>query len=91
MPPTQAAIGGNVNYDQLSYGQLRELCKQRGYHRKNSRAAPKARWEAMDAADRKTKEGSPNEIDTSMTVLGKRSQNDEGAAETGTCMNGNTE
>ena len=86
--PSQAPDGDYANYEQLSYGQLRELCRRRGYHKKNTKAAPNTRLEAMDAATEKTKKGSSNHMDTSMTVLGKRSRTTEGSTETGTAADG---
>ena len=41
--PYQAPIGANVNYDPLSYGQLRELRKRRGYYKKDTKAVLKTR------------------------------------------------
>ena len=56
--PSQAPIGDSVDYDELSFGQPRELCRQRLYRVKDSKAALKTRLEAMDAAYKKTTEGS---------------------------------
>ena len=89
--PSRAPIGDNVNFDQLAYGQLNELCKQRGFHKKDAKAAPEALLEAMGAAGKKTTGGSSNDMDTSMTALGKRSRNEEGAMETEPRVEGNIE
>ena len=34
--PSQAPVTDTTNYEQLSYGQSHELCKQRGYHKKDT-------------------------------------------------------
>ena len=66
-------------------------CKQRGNHQKDTKAALKAQLEVMDAAAKKTTEGSPGDIDTSMTLLGKRPRTAEGAMGTGAGVAGNIE
>ena len=46
---------------------------------------------ATGAADKKTMEGSSNDMDTSKKVLGKGSRSEEGNMKTGTVANGNVE
>ena len=66
--PSQAPVCENANYDQLSYGQSHELCKGRGYHKQAAKAAPRARLDAMDAAENRAKEGNSNDMDLSTSV-----------------------
>ena len=73
--PLEAPVRENASYDQLSFGQLHVLCKQRGYHDKDAKAALRTRPDAMDAAENKAKEGSSNDADPSTSVLGKRARN----------------
>ena len=68
--PSQAPADDTANYDQLSFGQLHELGKQRGYHKEDTNAVHKIRLGAMDAAAKKPAEGSSSDMETSMTVLG---------------------
>ena len=51
--PSQIPRCDSTNCDLNSYDQLHELRKRRGYHKKDAIAAPKARREAMDAAERR--------------------------------------
>ena len=54
-------------------------------------AALQTRFEITAAADKKMVEGSSRDMDTSMTVLGKRSQTEEGAPDSGLGIYGNIE
>ena len=81
--PSQALIRDYANHDQPSYSQLRELCKQSEYHKKDTKAVLKTRLGAMGAADKETMGGSSNEMDTSMKVLGKRPRTEKGTKKTG--------
>ena len=60
------------NYDNLSYDQIHNLCKDRGYHKKNAKVALKTRLGAMDAVDRQLIKKKENEADTSPSVFSKR-------------------
>ena len=88
---SQSTVRGNANYDQLSYGQLHELCKQRGYHKKDDKAVRRTRLEAMAAAANKAKGGSSNDMDTSTSVLDKRARNLGDPTDIGTSVDGDTE
>ena len=102
--PSQAPMTASTNYDQLFYGQLHELCKQRGYHQKDATAVfiawvaarrmpphPWTRLDSMDAVYEKNAEGSPREMDASMSVLGKRTRNRAESMDIGTAVGGNRE
>ena len=91
--PSQAPASGSAKYDQLSNGQLHELCRQRGYHKKDTKAVLRTRLEAMDAAAKKTAEGSSNDMDSSMRTrfTGKRSRCTNGTMEMGTEVGGDNE
>ena len=67
---SQDPVADIANYDRLSYSQLREICRQRGYHKQDTEAALRPRLVAMDAASKKTADGGSNDMDTSTTVLG---------------------
>ena len=64
----------NANYDQLSYGQLNDLRKRNGYHKKDAEAVLRTRLEAVDAAEKKAEGGSPNDMDLPTAVFGKRAR-----------------
>ena len=65
--PSRGPVSDIPNYDQPSSAQLHELCKQRGYYGKDTKAAPRIRLEVMDAVAEKTAEGSSGDMDTPMT------------------------
>ena len=89
--PSQAQMRENANYDQLSYGQPRELFKLRGYHKKDAEAVLRTRLEAMDAAENETREGSSNDMGASTSVSGKRARNMGKATGIGARADGNAE
>ena len=70
--PSQAPEGVRGNNGNLSYDQIHNLCKDRGYHKQDTKAALKTRLEAMDAVDRRLNIQSENAMDTSSSVSGKR-------------------
>ena len=72
--PSQVLEPDIANHDQLSFGQLHELCEQMGYREKDTKVVLRTRLAAMDAADRNTTEGSSSDMNTSMSVLGKRTR-----------------
>ena len=80
-----------ANYGRLSYGQLHELFKQRGYYGKDTKAVLRTRLAAIDAADKKEVEGSSSDIDTSTSVLGKRTRTLGGTMEIRTAVARNDE
>ena len=61
--PSHALECVNGNYDNLSYDQIRNLCKDRGYHKKDAKAALKTRLEAVDAVERQSINQKANEKD----------------------------
>ena len=73
--PSQAPRCESANYDHLSYDQLREPRKQRGYHKKDAKAALRTRLGAKDSVGRRATEGAANDMDTSSSVSGKRARN----------------
>ena len=80
--PPQAPPADTTNNDQLSYGRLHELSKQRGYHKEDSKAAPRTRLAAMDAAIEKPADGGAGDMDTSTTIPGKRTRAMEDTTDT---------
>ena len=62
--PSQALECVRGNYDNLSYYQIHNLCKDRGYHKKDAKAALKTRLEAMDAVERRLIIQNGNAMDT---------------------------
>ena len=60
------------NYDHLSYGQIRDLCKSRAYHKQDANVVRKTRLGAMDAVARQSLQKDENAMETSSPVLGKR-------------------
>ena len=76
--PSQVPRNESANYGHFSYEQLYELRKQRGYHKKDAKAAVKTRLEAMDAVDRGPTGGAANAMDTSSSALGKRTRHMDG-------------
>ena len=65
------------NYDNLSYDRIHNLRKDRGYHKKDAKAALKTRLEAMDAVERRVIIENENAMETSSSVLGKRDRSME--------------
>ena len=61
----------------LSYDQIRNLCKGRGNNKKDAKAALRTRLEAMGAVERQSIMQKSNEMDTSSSVLGKRARSME--------------
>ena len=72
--PSQAPERVSGNYDYLSYDQVRDLCKARGYHKKDAKAVLKTRLEAMDAVERHSMKQTENDMDISPSVLRKRNR-----------------
>ena len=70
-PPHRAPAAESIEYDRISYGQLRELRGQRGQHKEDTKAVLRTRLAATDAAKKKFAEGSSQDMDTSLSVLGK--------------------
>ena len=68
---------GSANYEHLSYGHSHELCKRRGYQKMDAKAVLQTRSAAMVAVERRPPGGAANDMDTSSSVLGKRSRNIE--------------
>ena len=60
-----------VNHDHLSYDQLRNPCKLRGYNKKDAKVALNTRLEAMDAVARQPLTSNEKDMGTSPSVLGK--------------------
>ena len=89
--PFQAPVADTINYDQLSSGPSHELRKQRDYHKKDTRAVLRTRLAATDALDTENAERRPQDMDTSTSVLGKRTIQMEETVDTGTTGGGNTE
>ena len=75
--PSQAPECKSGNYDNLSYDQIRILCKDPGYHKEDARAVLKTRLEAMDAVERRLSIQIDNAANTSSSVLGKRTRSME--------------
>ena len=69
--PSQAPECVSINYDHLSYEQIHDLRKARGYHKKDAKAALKTRSEAMGAVGRHPVKQTENDMDTSSSILGK--------------------
>ena len=59
-------------YDHLTYDELRNLCKSRGYCKKDAKTVLKTRVEAMDTSARNSSQLQTDNMDTSYSVLGKR-------------------
>ena len=70
--PSQAPEGARGNFENLSYDQIHNLCKERGYHKKDAEAVSKTRLEATDAVERRLITQNENTMDTSSSVFGKR-------------------
>ena len=70
--PSHAPECVNGNYDNLPYAQIRNLCKDRGYYKKDAKAALKTRLEATGAVDRQLISQKENEMDESPSVFGRR-------------------
>ena len=77
--PSRAPRCASTDYDQISYDQLHELCKQRGYHKEDAKAVIKTRQEATGAAERRPTEGAADDMDTSSSVPGKKGSQHGGA------------
>ena len=69
-PQSPGRVSGN--YDNLSCGQIRDLCKARGYQKQDAKAALKTRLEATDAVERSLITEGESTMDTSSLVWGKR-------------------
>ena len=69
--PAQAPF---ANYNQLSFGQSRELRKQRGYRKQDTKAALRTRLAAMDTKNKKTAGVSASDMGSSTSVWGKRNR-----------------
>ena len=70
--PSQAPIMEGSQYDHLTYDELHNLCKSRGYCKKDAKTALKTRLEAMDTVARNSSQLQTDNMDTSYSVLGKR-------------------
>ena len=86
----QAPVTDITNYDQLSRGQLHELRRQRGRHKKGTEPVLRTCLAAMDAASKKTADGVSGDIYKSTTVLGKRARIMGDTMDAGTAVGGNT-
>ena len=80
-----------TDHDQLPYGQLRNLCEQRGNHKKETKAALRTRLVAMYATSEEPADGGSNKMETSKTVLGKRTRTMGDTMDTSTAVAGYTE
>ena len=60
------------NYDHLSYNQIRDICKARGYHKRDAKAALKTSLETMDEVERQLTKRTQHDMDTSSSFSGKR-------------------
>ena len=69
------------SYGHLSYYQLHEVCKRKGYSRKDSNAALKIRLAPMGEVDRNRKAAGGRAMETSGTLAGKRGRAPVDAAE----------
>ena len=79
-----------ADYDQLSHGQLHDLCKQRGCHKEDTKAALRPQLAATDAANNKNSAGSSNDMDTPKSVSGKRTRTVGETMETGMAADGDS-
>ena len=70
--PSPAPECASGNYNNLPYDQIRNLCKDRGYYKKDAKAALKTRLEATGAVDRQLISQKENEMDESPSVFGRR-------------------
>ena len=70
--PFQAPQYEGANYDNPPYGLLHELCGQRGYHRKDTKAALKTRVETLEAVEPLPPGGAVTDMGTSSSILGPR-------------------
>ena len=61
-------------YDHLTYDELHNLCKSRGYCEKDAEAVLKTRLEAMDTAERNSPQVQSGNMDTSFSALGERAR-----------------
>ena len=62
---------GGSQYDHLTYDELHNLCKSRGYCKKDAKTVLETRLEAMDAAERNSPQVQSGNMDTSFSALGK--------------------
>ena len=70
--PSRAPRYGSAKYDNLSCDQLRELRKQRGYHRQDAEAVLKTRLETLDAVGRRPPGGAEKDMGAFLSFLRKR-------------------
>ena len=63
--PSQAPILEGSQYDHLTYDELHNLCKSRGYCKKDAKTALKTRLEAMDTVAKNSSQLQPDNMDTS--------------------------
>ena len=89
--PSQFPVTDTANYEQLSYRQLHELCEQRGYQGKNTKAVLRTRLAAMDAARKKPADGGLKDMDTPTMVLGRRTRTMEDTMDTSMAVGGYTD
>ena len=88
--PPQSPTTDFANCHQLASGQFYELRNQRGYHKKDTRAALRTCSADMDAANRKNTDGCSRDMGTLTSVLGERTRTmgktmGPGAAVGGSC------
>ena len=81
--PSRAPTTDTADYYQLSYGQLHESRKQRGYHGKDTKAVLRTSLAAMDEAGKN--------MDTSTSVQDKTPRSKGDTMDMGTEVDGNTE
>ena len=72
-PPKLRGVKAPIKIS-LPYDQSHAPWKRRGYHKEDAKAALRTRWGAMDAAERQATEGTSRDMDTSSSVLGKRTR-----------------
>ena len=65
----------------MTYDQIDEQCRRRGYSRKDTKEVLKTRLAPMDAEQQKCSVSGDSTMDTSVTVTGKRSRVSDAVAE----------
>ena len=72
--PSQAPTMEGSQYDHLTYDELHNLCKSRGYCKKDAKTVLKTRLEALDTVERNSPQAQSGNMDTSFSALGKRAR-----------------
>ena len=72
--PSQAPTMEGSQYDHLPYDALHNLCKSRGYCKKDAKTVLKTRLGAMDKVGRNSPQVQSGNMDTSFSALGKRAR-----------------